>query len=98
MASDENIAKEQATVPKQVVLSSPQEQSWIMQGINQINNRLDVLDNRLRKLEHKFWFAAGIFMIIAVLSKILLPDFDITITPKPKTYETPGVTSPSTPP
>lgn len=56
----------------------PNEASWIMQGINQLNARIgelngkiDRMDERLRTLENKFSKAAGWAMAVVTLMVLL---------------------------
>ena len=85
MANERYLRKEQPEEPNDVIVQTPQEQppqSWFMESLNRIHTRLDRIEERLRKLENKAWFAARIFALIAILSKIFLPDFDVTIVPQ----------------
>ena len=50
---------------------------------SRVESGLQSLEKRVRSLENRFWIAIGIFVVIVFLARIFLPDFDITITPKP---------------
>ncbi len=54
-----------------------------LESISRVESGLQSLEKRVRKLENRFWIAIGIFLVIVFLARIFLPDFDITITPKP---------------
>lgn len=54
-----------------------------VESIPRIENGLQSLEKRVRRLENRFWMTIGIFVVIVFLARIFLPDFDITITPKP---------------
>ena len=43
---------------------------------------LPQIEKRLQNIERNFWIASGIFLCLAFISRIVLPDFDITIMPK----------------
>ncbi|MDE3001176.1 MAG: hypothetical protein OXU79_19030 [Gemmatimonadota bacterium] len=54
-----------------------------LESIARAESVLQSLEKRVRNLEHRFWIAVGIFVVIAFLARIFLPDFDITFTTKP---------------
>ena len=54
-----------------------------LESISRVESGLQSLEKRVRNLENRVWLAIGIFVVIVFLARIFLPDFDITITPKP---------------
>ena len=41
------------------------------------------IEKKLWSLQRNFWIATGVLIVIVFLARIFLPDFDITIMPKP---------------
>ncbi len=62
------------------------ENSWIMQSLNQVNSRLEGIENRLRRLEIRIAVALGFVLcfgiIIGLVARFVSFDFEIAIIPK----------------
>ncbi len=77
--------------------SGPPESSWIIHGLNQIQDQIDKvekriqgqiigLETRLRRFERFFWICQGILIAVLVIWAIVqfvVPNYQISITPKP---------------
>ena len=102
MATDRSgnakVGKEKTpTPPVSTPPSDPPESSWIIHGLNQIQEQIDRvekriqgqidgLETRLRRFERFFWICQGILIAVLVIWAIVqfvVPNYQISITPKP---------------
>ena len=77
-ASPEDIGPRQPSTPP------PNESSWIMHGINQLDGRIDKLDERLRNVENKIskamgWGTAMFVLLIAIQMVLKFANISISI-------------------
>ena len=83
--------------PVSVPPSDPPESSWIMHGLNQIQQQIDKveqriqkqingLETRLRRLERLVWVTQGVVITIIVIWAIVqfvLSNYQVSIMPRP---------------
>ena len=70
--------------PRQPPTPNPNDSNWVMNGINQLDGRIDKLDERLRAVENKIskamgWGTAMFFLLIVIQIVLKFADISISI-------------------
>ena len=57
-------------------------QSWVQFSLNRMEEKIDKLDNRIRRMERIVWISFGGAVVIFAILQLLLGNFDVSITPR----------------